>query len=157
MHTYTITQTHTGTRLYQGVANREVPNYTMLAARDIQQDDVGAPGGLGANDGINDGLWCQSAQVSESIGLWTGPDGIAISTDDEATSIHAVYATGQVGLLRDATLKGSEGMYVCTIPDENGTSQTLVMWAAGNNVYDGVSGKREFNSLRSITKMQLLV
>ena len=110
----------------------------MVAARDFADRDGGSEGlgFAGAGDGINDGLWCQSATNISDIGSWKLPDGNAVS------------APGQVGLLRSTGIGISpyQGMYICTIPDENGDTQTLAVWAAGNGTYDGGSStNREFN------------
>ena len=36
-------------------------------------------------------------------------------------------------------------MYTCTIPDEDEVTQTLIVWASGNKVYDGTDENREFH------------
>ena len=132
-----------GVRLYQGLRNRTIPNYAMIAARDFGYYDDGVAG-VGGGDGINDGLWCQSANSGSDIGSWKLPNGNSVSEDDSA-SIYMENAPGQVGLLRSAGIGVSpyQGMYTCTIPDENGVNQILVVWAAGNSAYDGINGNRE--------------
>ena len=121
----------------------------MIAARDFADRDAGAVSG-GAGDGINDGVWCQSAMNGSGIGSWKLPDGNAVSDDLTATPIHMANRPGQVGLLRSSGI-GSfpyQGMYTCTIPDENGVDQTLVVWAAGNGPYEGgTSSNRELSKL----------
>ena len=128
--------------------NRTIPNYAMIAARDFADRDAGieALGFIGRLDGVNDGVWCQSAMDVSGIGSWKLPDGSAVSDDLEFNPIHMENRPGQVGLLRSATINFSpyQGMYTCTIPDENEVSQTLVVWAAGNAAYNGTSGNREF-------------
>ena len=124
----------------------------MLAARDFADKDEGAASG-GTGDGINDGVWCQSAMNVNDIGSWKLPDGNAVSDDVEFDPIHMANRPGQVGLLRSGGI-GSfpyQGMYTCTIPDENGDDQTLVVWASGNDAYDGTSGNGELKIL-CITK-----
>ena len=103
----------------------------MIAARGFFHIDIDG-------DGINDGLWCQSANDGNDIGSWKLPNGIAVSEDDSA-NIYMANAPGQVGLLRSAAIGPSpyRGMYTCMIPDENGVNQTLVLWTAGNQAYDG--------------------
>ena len=128
-----------GVRLYQGLRNRVIPDYAMLAAGDFFDTDVN--GG-----GIIDGLWCQSANSGSDIGNWQLPNGSNVSTVDDAGPLHIVRETSQVGLLRDAGIADFQGMYTCTIPDENGTMQTLVVWAAGNDAYGGTGTNCEFNN-----------
>ena len=120
-----------GVRLYQGALNTEIPNYAMLAFRDFADDDENM-------DGLNDGVWCQSAMNVSGIGSWKLPNGSAVSDDPSVPRIHMANRPGQVGLLRTANLGAQPylGMYTCTIPDENEVNQTLVVWAGGNGAYD---------------------
>ena len=138
-----------GVRLFQGVLNRAIPNYAMIAARDFADRDGGSAGleHAGILDGLNDGLWCQSAMNVSDIGSWKLPNGSAAPDDLDAEPIHMANRPGQVGLLRNAGIGPSpyQGMYTCTIPDENGVNQTLVVWAAGTAAYDGTGGNRKFN------------
>ena len=124
-----------GVRLYQGVANRALPNYAMIAARGVQQGDIGDPDGNGYADGINDGLWCQSASDGENIGSWYRPDGKILAEYDGP--LRALSAAGQVGLERLESIMYSpyQGMYSCTILDQYGINQTLVVWLGSNNAY----------------------
>ena len=119
----------------------------MIAARDFGNRDGGL-GGVGFNDSINDGLWCQSVLTGSGIGIWKLPNGTDVANDpspngpavdDPSEPIHIANKPGQVGLLRTLGISYSpyQGMYTCTIPDENGDMQTLVVWAAGNSAYDG--------------------
>ena len=132
-----------GVRLYQGLLNRTIPNYAMIAGRDFIHRDGGGDSNL---DGINDGVCCQSAMNVSDIGSWKLPNGSAVSDDLDFNPIHMANRPGQVGLLRSKGIISSpyQGMYTCTIPDENGVTQTLVVWAAGNAAYDGTGGNREF-------------
>ena len=147
-------QCFAGVRLYQGVLNRTIPNYAMIAARDFADRDGGSEGlsHAGQGDGINDGLWCQSAINVSDIGSWQLPDGSAVTDDLSATPIHMANKPGQVGLLRALGIGSSlyQGLYTCTIPDENGVTQMLVVWAAGNSPYDGIGGYRELKNLLNI-------
>ena len=134
-----------GVGLYQGVLNRTIPNYAMIAARDFADRDEGTTS-FGANDGLNDGVWCQSAMNVSEIGSWKLPNGSAVSDDLNAIPIHMANNQSQVGLLRNSGINRSpyQGMYTCTIPDENGVGRTLVVWAARNAAYDGgTNGNRE--------------
>ena len=137
-----------GVRLYQGVLNRTIPNYAMIAARDFASRDGGSAGidSVGHTDGLNDGLWCQSALNVNNIGSWKLPDGNAVSDDLEYNPIHMANRPGQVGLLRSGGIGSSpyQGMYTCTILDENGVSHSLVVWAAGNAAYSESGGNCEF-------------
>ena len=141
-----------GVRLYQGVINRTIPNYAMIAGGDFAHRDDGVQGpmfnGPGSNDGLNDGLWCQSAMNVSGIGNWKLPNGNTVSDELEyCTPFTWQNRPGQVGLLRSSGSIGSspyQGMYTCTIPDENGVIQTLVVWAAGNAAYNGTGGNGEF-------------
>ena len=129
-----------GVRLYQGLLTKTIPNYAMLAGRDFDDEDVDS-------DGLNDGLWCQSAMNVSGIGSWKLPDGNAVSDDSNHDRIYMANRPGQVGLLRTGKLYVDTfpylGMYTCTIPDENGVSQTLVVWAGGIPAYDGTNNNRE--------------
>ena len=134
-----------GVRLYQGVLNRTIPNYAMIAARDFSDRDGGSEGlgDAGLLDGLNDGLWCQSAMNVSGIGSWKLPNGNAVPDNLSADPIHMANRPGQVGLLRSDSINRSpyQGMYTCTITDEKGIIQTLAVWAAGNSAYDGNDAK----------------
>ena len=116
----------------------------MIAGRDFIDRDGGSPGLdlAGRLDGLNDGLWCQSSMYVSNIGSWKLPDGNTVSDDLSAKPINMANRPGQVGLLRNGSIGNSpyQGMYTCTIPDETGVTQTLVVWAAGNTAYDGTDG-----------------
>ena len=121
----------------------------MLAARDFADGDEGSVGlgYAGRLDGLNDGLWCQSAKDDSDIGSWKLPDGSAVPDDLSAIPIYMANKPGQVGLLRVSGIGNYpyQGMYTCTIPDENGVSQTLVVWAARNPAYNASAGNCEFS------------
>ena len=134
-----------GVRLYHGGLNRTIPNYAMIATRDFAERDGGIEGlhFTGRLDGLNDGLWCQSSMNVSGIGSWKLPNGNAVLDDLNANPIHMAKRPGQVGLLRSDSINRSpyQGMYTCTIPDENRVTRTLVVWAAGNLAYDGNNEK----------------
>ena len=118
-----------GVRLYLGLSNTTMPDFSMVRASEFQDVDSN-------NDGINDGLWCQSANNISSVGTWYY-DGAPVTTDDNAAFLHAYNdATGQVGLLRDGSLSGIEGLYTCTILDEFGVNQTLAVALYRDAEYD---------------------
>ena len=113
----------------------------MIAAVSFgARDDGVGPESVGLLDGLNNGLWCQSALNVSGIGSWTLPDGNPVPDDLNAEPIHMANRPGQVGLLRVASasigVSPYRGMYTCTIPDEHGDMQTLVVWAGGNVDYD---------------------
>ena len=143
--------TSAGVRIYQGVLNRTIPNYAMMSARDFSSRDYGSVGlhFAGYLDGLNDGLWCQSAMNVSDIGSWQLPNGSAVTNNLNTDPIHMANRPGQVGLLRSGAIGFSpyQGMYTCTIPDENGVTQTLVVWAAGNSAYDGSTSNCKLRNL----------
>ena len=127
----------------------------MIAARDFAHRDQSTHelGYVGAGDGLNDGLWCQSAMNVSGIGSWKLPNGNAVSDNLEFDPIHMAKRPGQVGLLRSTAINYSpyQGMYTCTITDENDGIQTLVVWTAGVSAYDGSGSNREFNIEQAVT------
>ena len=122
-----------GVRLYLGLSLTTIPVFSMVNAADFRKEDTAN------NDGINDGLWCQSANNINNVGTWYY-DGAPVTTNDAAGNLHAYNdATGQVGLLRDGHLSGIEGLYTCTILDEFNVSQTLSVALYKNNEYNTFS------------------
>ena len=88
------------------------------------------------NDGINDGMWCQTSRFGRNNGRWIRPDGQRISSAiDSNDTLYAVSRCGQVGLLRRASIDKDpfQGLYQCIIPDKAGTEQTLVVWIGGSD------------------------
>ena len=120
-------------RLYLGASLTTLPDFSMVKATEFADADT-------INDGINDGLWCQSAN-NISNGTWYY-DGAPVTTEDDAGNLHAYNdATGQVGLLRDGDLAGIEGLYTCTILDEFGVNQTLSVALYRDAEYDNNNSK----------------
>ena len=125
----------------------------MTSGRDIFDRDGGVPSldYAGRLDGLNDGLWCQSAMNVSGIGIWKLPNGSAVPDDLNASPVHMANRPGQVGLLQvtgsSINISPYQGMYTCTIPDEKGVIQTLVVWAAGFNAYDGENEYCELKNL----------
>ena len=116
-----------GVRLYLGLSGTTIPDFSMVRATEFDDGDY--------NDGISNGLWCQSANNISNVGTWYY-DGVPVTTDN-AGNLHAYNdATGQVGLLRDGGLSGIEGLYTCTILDEFGVNQTLAVALYRNGEYD---------------------
>ena len=122
----------------------------MVAARDFSDRDGGSEGlgFAGQLDGLNDGLWCQSASNISGIGSWQLPNGSKVTDDLSDDPLHMANKPGQVGLLRTSGIGISpyQGLYTCAMPDENGVNQTLVVWAAGNVAYDGSGGYCELKT-----------
>ena len=130
-----------GVRLYLGEEVRVLPDFSIISARQFHDSDQDTLGNPGTQDGLNDGVWCQSANTSNMIGTWYLPDGTQVSTvDDNNFPFHVFHVTGQVGLLRDAGIASIQGLYSCVIPDENGVDHTLWVAAYGNTDFDS-SGK----------------
>ena len=126
----------TGVRLYLGEEVRVLPDFSIIAAGQFHDNDRDSPGS-DMNDGLNDGLWCQSANNGSMIGTWYLPDGTQVSDVDSGSfPLHVFHVTGQIGLLRDAGIATRQGLYSCIIPDENGTDQTLWVAAYGNSDFD---------------------
>jgi hypothetical protein len=110
-----------GVRLYQGLGDVIIPDYYMITASSIFDHRVNS-------QGTNDGLWCQSSNNGSMIGAWYLPNGTQIGTEDfDNFPLHVSYTTGQVGLLRDGSVRDYEGLYTCIIPDEHNISQTLTV------------------------------
>ena len=130
-----------GVRLYLGEEVRVLPDFSMISGGQFHHDDRDSPGINSPPDGLNDGLWCQSANNGSMIGTWYLPNGTQLTTEDIDSPInfplYAYHETGQIGLLRDAQIASLLGLYRCVIPDENGIDQTL--WVA-------VYGGSDFNS-----------
>ena len=130
-------------RLYLGEEAGVLPDFSMIAARQFHDGDYDSPGS-DSSDGLNDGLWCQSANTGSMIGTWYLPNGTQLTTEDIDGPInfplYAYHETGQIGLLRDLGIADYQGLYRCVIPDENGTSQTLWISIYGSSDFDS-SGK----------------
>ena len=127
---------HAGVRLYSGLHNKNIPNFSIIAARDFFDQDLN-------QDGINDGLWCQSASnASNNESVWYYPTGYVvpnIDTDTEDTwqfPLHVCPAPGQIGLLRDGGLIAFNGLFTCEVSDENGVGQPLTVGVFTNKDYD---------------------
>ena len=132
-----------GVRLYLGEEVRVLPDFSMIAARQFHHNDQGSPGSY-YNDGLNDGVWCQSANTDDMIGTWYLPNGTQLTTEDFDSPInfplYAYHETGQIGLLRDLGIPYYQGLYRCVIPDENDVDQTLWVAVYGSTDFDS-SGK----------------
>ena len=136
-------------RLYLGESLTTIPNFSMVRANQFFDIDSAM------RDGINDGLWCQSANNISNIGTWYYDDA-PVTTDDAAGNLHAYNdATGQVGLLRDGGLAGIEGLYTCTILDEFGVNQTLSVALYTTDAYND-NGKYYYTVLISLLSMLLV-
>ena len=130
----------TGVRLYLGLEQRVIPNYSMIYASQFHAtaDTNG--------DGISDALWCQSANNGSDIGVWYYPNGTqvplftgAFDNSSAPSPLFSKRFNGQIALARRDGLSGIEGLYTCIIPDENGVNQTLVVGAYRTNTYNNNS------------------
>ena len=93
------------------------------------------------DDGINDALWCQSANNGSDIGWWFYPNGTQVFPgkfgDNSAPKpVYSYRSVGQIALARKDGLSKNEGLYICLIPDENGVNQTLVVGAYTDSSYE---------------------
>ena len=68
---------------------------------------------------------CLSAS-NVSTGIWYDPNGVAIDDNGTSSGHISIRGTGNVSLERLEELV-IEGLYSCVIPDEYGTSSTLVV------------------------------
>ena len=125
----------TGVQLYLPYVNKIIPDYSMIYAGqfyDIDQDDD--------SQGINDALWCQSANSGSDIGVWYYPNGTQVplftgNFTEGPSPLFSKRFNGQIALARRTGLSDIEGLYTCIIPDENGVNQTLVVGAYRTNTY----------------------
>ena len=114
-----------GVRLFLSEDNTTLFNFSMISENQF---------------GLNNGLWCQSANTGSTIGTWYLPNGAQVPTEVTDLPVHADHATGQVGLLRDILLDDDyQGLYTCIIPDETDINQTIVV-AVYTNTQFGASG-----------------
>ena len=54
-------------RLYLGEEVRVLPDFSVIANAQFYDNDRDRPGMTGTPDGLNDGLWCQSANTGSMI------------------------------------------------------------------------------------------
>ena len=125
----------------------------MISEQVFREGDYGigygAQGDVGENDGINDGLWCQSATSDNTTGTWIQPNGADVPGvvnvgSDPTYPLYILHKPGQVGLLRPHLITGVpslQGLYQCPIIDDNGDLQTLVVWIGGKPEFDNVDGR----------------
>ena len=125
-----------GVRLYLGLDQKDIPNFSMLYAGQFHATDTDG-------DGYNDALYCQSANSSSDIGVWYYTNGTQVplftGAFDDSSAPRPLFSkrfTGQIALARRDGLAGIEGLYTCIIPDENGVNQTLVVGAYTNSAYN---------------------
>ena len=131
-------------RLYLGEEVRVLPVFSMIANVQFHEDDRDSPLMGSPPDGLNDGVWCQSANTGSMIGTWYLPNGTQLTTEDidiseENFPLYAYHETGQIGLLRDTGIASLQGLYSCVIPDENGVDQTLWVAAYGSSDFNSNS------------------
>ena len=126
----------TGVQLYLPYVNKIIPDYSMIYAGQFYDVDLN-------KDGINDALWCQSANSGSDIGVWYYPNDTQIplftGAFDDSSAPKPLFIkkfNGQIALARRAGLFDVEGLYTCIIPDENGVNQTLVVGAYLTDAYN---------------------
>ena len=125
-----------GVQLYLPFEKAIIPDFSLLDAGQFYNIDKNG-------DGVNDALWCQSANNSSDIGLWYYPNGTQVPLftgefDDHntPTPLFSKRFSGQIALARRAAISGYEGLYTCIIPDENGVNQTLVVGVYRTGTYN---------------------
>ena len=131
----------TGVQLYLPYVNKIIQDYSIIYADQFYDIDQN-------NDpnNTNDALWCQSAKSSD-IGVWYYPNGTQVplftGAFDDSSAPSPLFSkrfNGQIALARRAGLSSDiEGLYTCTIPDENGVNQTLVVGAYRTDTYNNNS------------------
>lgn len=122
----------------------------MISSNDFREKDYGLffkdiHNETSENDGLNDGLWCQSTNNGSEVGAWIRPDGQTIGQFVDANDpLYTVHSPGQVGLLRPHAINIDpyQGLYKCIIPDWNGAVQELVVWAGDTEVFNLLAGKK---------------
>ena len=77
-------------RLYLGEEVRVLPDFSVIANVQFHDHDRDSPLMGSPPDGLNDGLWCQSANTGSMIGTWYLPDGTQVS-DVDSGSFHYMY------------------------------------------------------------------
>ena len=110
-----------------------ISNYSMINGNQFYDVDIN-------KNGINDALWCQSANNSSDIGWWFYPNGTQVLPgklgDTSAPKpVYSNRSVGQIALARRDGLSKNEGLYICLIPDETGVNQTLVVGAYTDSNY----------------------
>ena len=114
-----------------------LPDFSMISGAQFHDNDRDSPLMESPTDGLNDGVWCQSANTGSMIGAWYLPNGTQLTTEDIDSPVnfplYAYHVTGQIGLLRDLGISDYQGLYSCVIPDENGVDHTLWVAAYGTD------------------------
>lgn len=139
----------TGLRFYSGLLQTSIPNFGMIAETVFRESDYGISlvnsGDIGEEDGINDGLWCQSGGVSGTK-EWIVPSGIQAPNSTTRSPLDPVYTEtfpNQIGLLRPhsvTTSNGLEGLYNCNIYDENDNRQAMWIWISSLDIFNSING-----------------
>ena len=118
--------------------NIALPDYSAVKGGQFYNSDR-------TMDGVNDALWCQSANNVTNIGVWYYPNGTEVplfsgplNSSLAPSPVFSKRFSGQIALVRRGRIDGSnvQGLYQCVIPDESGTNQTLVVGAYAYTVYD---------------------
>ena len=94
-------------------------------------------GGIGEG---SDALYCltNGTECCSNDGTWTLPNGSNISESSSGSSVYIIRGSSSLFLNQRNGTDGSTGIYTCSIPDAEGTVQTVFI-----GVYrDGVEGQR---------------
>ena len=125
-----------GVQFYLPFEDTIITNFSLLYAGQFFDIDINS-------DGVNDALWCQSANNGFDIGLWYYPDGTQIplftGAFDDTSAPSPLFSkrfSGQIALARKLGISGYEGLYTCIMPDENGVNQTLVVGVYRTGTYN---------------------
>lgn len=87
------------------------------------------------------GIACSSAlDVSRDIGEWRNPNGTKVGTLSSSNPLYTLFRINRVELFRRAAITSDqEGIYTCSIPDEEETVQTLYVGIYTSQSHQGDS------------------
>ena len=127
--------------MYFQEASEPIPNFLMLHISQLESNGSNSISPTRA-------LWCQSANSDSNNGTWFQPPGSTVVTSEDIDTdpdpnldtvpYQIVSCLGQVGLVRDAGLAGSDhiGIVQCVIRDEMNTTHTLTAGVYTGAIYD---------------------
>ena len=108
-------------------------------------------GGIGEGSGalycLTDGTECCSNE-----GMWTSPDGSNISESSPVSRMYIIRGSSSLLLNKRNVTDGSTGIYTCSIPDADGTVQTVFI-----GVYIDELEGRQLPSIHLKASNQVLV
>ena len=81
-------------------------------------------GGIGEG---SDALHCltNGTECCSNDGIWTLPNGSNISESSSGSSVYIIRGSSSLLLNKRNVTDGSSGIYTCSIPDVEGTVQTM--------------------------------